>query len=154
MSEGIILPGDVTPEAMAKIAAGKEPTPELRAASAAAEQREIVAEIESVMLTELAPYKDDAPVCDAMAELQSVAKETTYHKIVQMPAWAHGRCIGAACGRFKQTPLGPICGRALQDLAAMKELGLMDRDGSDPEHVVAAELARWAYPSKPEQAEA
>lgn len=142
MSEGIILPGDLTPEARRAIA-GDRPVPaEMRAAAAKAEEREIIARINEVMGTELAPYKDDAPLCDAQTELQAVAQETDYNKVIQMPAWAHGRCVGSVCGRWKQTSAGPICGRALQDLAAGQQLGLLSRDQLE------AEFQRWAMPTE------
>ena len=141
MSEGIILPADMSPEALRKLAGDQPETAETRAAAGAAEGREIVAEINEVMLTDIAPYKDDAPICDAQTELQSVARETSYNKIVQMPAWAHGRCIGSSCGRWKNTVSGPICGRALQDMAAGFTLGFMS--GSDFDN----EFARWAHPA-------
>ena len=148
MAEGIILPDDLTPEARAAIGGAGPVPPNMQQAAAAAEQREIVSAIDAVMGTSIAPYKDDAPICDAMTELQAVAQETDYNKVVQMPAWAHGRCIGDACARFKSVGGKPICGKALQDLAAATSLGVTI--GGDVER----EFARWAYPTTTEQPQA
>jgi hypothetical protein len=144
MSEGIILPGDLTPAAREAISGDKPMPAELRQSAAAAEHREIIAQIEAVMGTSLAPYKDEAPMCDAQTELQAIAQETDYNKVVQMPAWAHGRCIGAACGRWTETSNGPICGRALQDLAAGHAMGFVSAEQID------AKFAIWAYPEAAE----
>lgn len=147
MSGGIILPDDLTPEARQAVM-GEQPVPaEMRASAARAEEREIIERINGVMGTEIVPYKDDAPICDAQTELQAIAQETDYNKVVQMPAWAHGRCIGAACGRWTETSQGPICGRALQDLAAAYAMSFITSEQID------AHFAKWAYPSKPEASE-
>jgi hypothetical protein len=155
MSEGIkiALPGDASPEELKKLAdaqAAGAPSQQvdLRALGAKQEGEQLEAEIEDTTNTDMLPYKEDAPACEDFSGTRAIARMTEHFEVVQMPAWTHGRCIGPSCARFKSVNGEPICGKALQDLAAAKELGMLkDED-------VEVELARWAYPPTEAEGEA
>lgn len=161
MSDGIqiALPGDMTPEE-AKKAAVKDAAKgmDLRRVAAEKEAAELEQEIEWITNTDVAPYKDDAPLCEDFSGTRAVGRETEHIKLVDpnqavvpMPAWTHGRCIGPPCARFKEIAGRPICGKALQDLASAQTLGLLSPVDQGVAEI-EAEFARWAYP-EPEGAE-
>ena len=64
---------------------------------------------------------------------------------ISMPRWTHGQCIGPECARWKETNAGPICGKALIDLAAGLALATVG-----PEEI-ATEYARWALPEEDDE---
>lgn len=139
--EGIILPSNLGADATAKAAAGEQlPPGALAQAEKNQEAAALTEKIEAIINTTVVPYKDDAPLCDAMTNTEAVAEQTRHHGAVSVPAWSHGRCIGSACNRFKTVNGHPICGRALQDLAAAKNFGITNAE-------IDAEFARWAYPA-------
>lgn len=144
----LILPGDIPNEVAKAAAAGGDPnlSPEaLLEAERQAEGREIEGLVLAISNTDIAPYKADAPICAFQGDSTAIPTPTKHWKVVNVPAWMHGRCIGAACGRFKVTKKGPICGAELEALAAGKSLKVITAAEVD------AEFARWAYPA-PEEA--
>jgi len=144
----LILPGDLPPEAMAAAASGAALSPEkLIQAEKEMEGRELAAEVLAVSNTELAPYKDDAPVCAVQSDSTAIPHASKHFGQVHIPAWMHGRCIGAVCGHFKHTKKGPICGLELIALQAGKSLKVISAEE------VEAEFKRWAWPATEEEGE-
>ncbi len=142
----IALPGDVSPEEAERLAKSGQGM-DLRRVAAQREAAEIEADIEDTVNSEVLPYKDDAPICEDLVSLRMVGRRTEHlalvdpqSAVVAVPAWARGRCIGPACARWKVVSGNPICGKALQDLAAAQDLGLTDAGSTQ------REFRRWAYP--------
>jgi len=154
MSDGIniLTPGDMDDDLKNKLASGDAVTPKEQAmmhnAQVTAEKNELEAEAQAFNNIDALPYKDDAPICAYTNAAAGTPRETEFHDIVQMPAWAHGRCIGAACHNWRQTKLGGICGDVLPQLASGFQLGLISEED------IHKELERWGdteAPAEPEK---
>ncbi len=121
---GIILPGDLGPTATRRVAdGGALSDAELKQAAANAEANALEEEIESIVNTDLLPYKDDAPICGFQNVILPTGRQTKHLQVVQIPQWAHGRCVGSACGQFVAE--ADMCAVKLQGLLAARELGLL-----------------------------
>lgn len=117
----IVLPGSMRLDG----ASGAQ----LAAASAEIEKREEAKQLDAEIqgrLHFLPPYRDDAPVCDAIVAQGTEPTPTRHHGVIQFPAWSHGRRIGPECVRFLRGL--NVCGRVVQDLAAAVALGIVRPD--------------------------
>ncbi len=132
------------------------PTAEAQQALINAEAKEFEDAIETVINTDVLPYKEGAPLCDNFVGTTAIAHMSKYlgpngtPGPIQMPSWTHGQCIGAACARWKETSRGGICGKAIGDLADALRLGLIE---GDDDETITKEFERWALPSDEKEEE-
>ncbi len=118
---GIILPGDLPAGAMDKLGQGKRLTPQEQAQAKQQEEADAldrkVEDDLNLKVTQVAGAK----ICPLTGEATPRPYQMeTLQQIVNLPAWARPRCIGAACHLFVGE--AQECGLKLQGLLAWEQL--------------------------------